>query len=103
MVVLRNVLERRGELAALRAVGFSVRAVGWLVLSEHGLLLTLGVGGGALAATVAVIPALKSQTSPPYVLTLLLLIAVAASGLAWAALATAWSLRGRLLEALRDE
>ncbi len=36
VVVLRNVQERRGELALLLAVGFRRRALQWLVLSEHG-------------------------------------------------------------------
>ncbi len=38
VVVLRNVLERRGELGLLLAVGFRRRALQVLVLSEHGAL-----------------------------------------------------------------
>src|SRR4029077_20577025 len=43
IVVLRNVLERRGELALLIAVGFRRRRVQKLVLAEHAGLLGLGV------------------------------------------------------------
>src|SRR4029079_19186561 len=46
VVVLRNVLERRGELALLQAVGFRRWSLQWLVLSEHGGLLVLGLGVG---------------------------------------------------------
>ena len=42
VVVLRNVLERRGELGLLVAVGFRRRLLQRLVLSEHGALLALG-------------------------------------------------------------
>ncbi|MFM1557312.1 MAG: FtsX-like permease family protein, partial [Limisphaerales bacterium] len=48
VVVLRNVLERRGELALLAAVGFRKSALHWLVLAEHGGLLVLGLAGGII-------------------------------------------------------
>ena len=56
MVVLRNVLERRSELAIASAVGFPSRSIRKLVWSEHGLLLALGLASGVLAALVAVLP-----------------------------------------------
>src|SRR5207247_5866547 len=58
IVVLRNVLERRSELAVLIAVGFRRPAVKWLVVSEHGALLMLGLLVGVLAAFIAVLPSL---------------------------------------------
>src|SRR5207249_5417857 len=44
VVVLRNVLERRGELGLLTAVGFRRKSLRQLVLAEHGALLGLGLG-----------------------------------------------------------
>lgn len=55
-VQLRNVLERRGELALMRATGFGRRALAWLVMIENGLLLAAGLACGVLAALVAVLP-----------------------------------------------
>src|SRR6185503_3210752 len=43
-----------------RAVGFRARMLRWLVLSEHGALLWLGLGVGVIAAALAVLPALLS-------------------------------------------
>lgn len=63
VVVLRNVLERRGELAVLQAVGFRRRTLQWLVLSEHAVLLWLGLGLGILAALIAILPALRTPGS----------------------------------------
>ncbi|MBI3877656.1 MAG: hypothetical protein HY300_17140 [Verrucomicrobia bacterium] len=104
VVVLRNVLERRGELALLLAVGFRPRSLKWLVLSEHGALLLLGLGCGVLAATVAVLPALLSPNAAlPYRSLALTLGAVLVSGAAWTWIATVFALRGRLLNALRNE
>ena len=60
VVLLRNVLERRGELACLQAVGFGRPALVRLVLWEHWVLLGMGLAGGVAAAIVAVLPALRS-------------------------------------------
>lgn len=104
VVVLRNVLERRGELALLLAVGFRPRALQWLVLSEHGALLLLGLGIGIAAAFVAVCPALLAPGADvPYRSLSLTLLAVGLSGTLWTWVATRLALRGRLLDALRNE
>ena len=105
MVVMRNVLERRGELALLRAVGFSRGALEWLIVWEHGGLLALGLGCGVAAALVAVAPALASVAVgvPPTWSLALVVLGVAASGLVWTYLAARWALGGPLLAALRNE
>jgi len=104
MVVMRNVLERRGELALLRAVGFSRGALEWLIVWEHWGLLALGLGCGVAAALVAVAPALASPGAPAPTWSLaLVVLGVAASGLVWTYLAARWALSGPLLAALRNE
>ncbi|HEY6169582.1 MAG TPA: FtsX-like permease family protein, partial [Verrucomicrobiae bacterium] len=104
VVVLRNVLERRGELALLLAVGFRGRAVKWLVVSEHGALLLLGLLSGILAALVAVLPGLLAPGAERHYTPLVAtLAAVLVSGAAWTWIATALALRGPLLKALRNE
>ena len=50
MVVLRNVLERRGELAMLHAVGFSTMVLKRLVFYEHAGLMLSGLAVGVAAA-----------------------------------------------------
>jgi hypothetical protein len=104
MVVMRNVLERRGELALLRAVGFSRGALERLIVWEHWGLLALGLGCGVAAALVAVAPALASPGAPvPGGSLALVVLGVAASGLVWTYLAARWALGGPLLAALRNE
>ena len=104
VVVLRNVLERRGELGLLVAVGFRRRLLHRLVLSEHGALLGAGLGLGIVAAAVAVLPAILSPgTQLPYGSLALTLAAVLLNGLLWTWLATGYALRGNLLAALRNE
>jgi len=104
VVVLRNVLERRGELGLLVAVGFRRRLLHRLVLSEHGVLLGAGLGLGIAAAAVAVLPAILSPGSQlPYGSLVLTLLAILLNGLLWTWLATNYALRGNLLAALRNE
>ncbi|MBE3068708.1 MAG: FtsX-like permease family protein, partial [Planctomycetes bacterium] len=104
VVVLRNVLERRGELALMRAVGFRRRAIAWMVLGEHWDLLAGGLVCGLVPAWLAVMPVLAGGgAAMPYGLVGLTLAAVAASGMLWTWLATRVALRGPLLEALRNE
>jgi ABC-type antimicrobial peptide transport system permease subunit len=104
VVVLRNVLERRGELGLLAAVGFRRRTLQAMVLSEHGALLALGLGLGVLAAAMAVLPSLLTPGAPlPYRSLALTLGAVFLNGALWTCLATRYSLRGNLLDALRNE
>jgi putative ABC transport system permease protein len=103
VVVLRNVQERRGELGLLLAVGFRRRALHWLILSEHGALLAAGLGVGAGAAAIGVMPALLSPGSQiPYASLALTLAAILLNGLVWTWLATQFALRGKLLDALRN-
>ena len=104
VVVLRNVLERRAELALLLAVGFRARTVRRLVVGEHATLLIVGSGVGLLSAAVAVLPSLLSPgTDLPYRSLGVTMGAVFLSGLAWTWLATKVALRGELLSALRNE
>jgi len=104
VVVLRNVLERRGELGLLSAVGFPPAVLQRLVLGEHAVLLVLGLGIGILAAAVAVLPSLLSAGGQaPWRSLAPTLAAGLLNGLVWAWLATRFALRGDLLSALRND
>lgn len=102
-VQLRNVVERRGELALLRAAGFRRRRLAQLVMLENGLLLGAGLGCGVLAALVAVLPHLilggASIRWPPLAGTLALVLAV---GLIAGLAAVRAALSAPLLAALRE-
>ncbi|MDX1931809.1 MAG: ABC transporter permease [Capsulimonadales bacterium] len=104
ILVLRNVWERRGELALLRAVGWRTAAIYRLVFLEHALLLTLGLLAGIVSALVAVLPALRSPGADvPYLSLTMTLLAVLVTGFLFTGLATALALRTPLLAALRNE
>lgn len=100
IVVLRSVLERRDELALLQAVGFGRHTLRRLVLSEHWLLIALGLLTGIGAALVAVLP---EGAAMPVGLLSATLAGLVAGGIGWCWLAAWAALRGSLLPALRNE
>ncbi len=103
-VLLRNVLERRRELALLRAVGYDTRHVSLMVLVENGLLLFGGLGIGTICALVAIAPAwIERGGQFPVVSLGGMLLAVAAAGLVSSLAATAAAVRSPLLASLRSE
>jgi putative ABC transport system permease protein len=104
VVVGRNVLERRGQLGLMQAVGFTRRSLARMVLDEHWFLHVLGVALGIVAAIIAVLPKILSRASD---LPLGLLIgingAILIGGLLFCAVAARLVLRGSLIDALRSE
>lgn len=58
---LRNAAERRGELALMRAVGFTMRSMAAMTLAETLFTLALGLGIGAGSAALAIAPQLASS------------------------------------------
>lgn len=103
-VLLRNALERRQELALLRAVGFASRHLATLVVAENALLLGLGLLTGAGCALVAVLPVVMARGgSFPAGSLAALLLALAATGALVSVLGVAAARKGALLAALRAE
>ena len=104
IVVLRNVLDRRGELAMLRAIGFDKSALKKMVFYEHAGLMLCGIFFGIASALVALGPVLRSPGAQvPYFALTLTIIAIAASGIIWIWIATSIALSGKILTALRNE
>ncbi|MFA6239414.1 MAG: ABC transporter permease, partial [Candidatus Hydrogenedentales bacterium] len=63
IVVMRNVFERRRELALMHALGFARNTVFNLLLREHVLLLLMGMTIGVGAAAVAMAPTVAAAKS----------------------------------------
>ncbi len=103
-VMFRNVLERRRELALLRAVGYNARHVSLMIAAETGFVLGTGVIIGAVCAAIAIVPAwLGRGGSPPGLGLVALLVAVLVVGVLSSIAATRAALSGRVLDALRAE
>ncbi|HWP52507.1 MAG TPA: ABC transporter permease, partial [Pyrinomonadaceae bacterium] len=103
-VLLRNVFERRKELALLRAVGYNSTHFATMVFAENALLLVLGLATGAICALLAIAPVFFERGGRlPNISLGFLLLAVLLSGLIASLVATWAVLRSPLLPALRAE
>ncbi len=103
-VMLRNIQERRGELALLRAVGYSRGALGWMVSAENAGLLIAGLAIGTVSALVAVAPhAVRRPGDIDWASLAIILAAILVAGLVSGGLALRSALRTPLLPALRRE
>ncbi len=104
LILVRNVIERRGELATLRAFGFLQTTLTKMLLWENGFLLLWGILIGSGAALLAVAPhVLQAGASVPWFSLMTTLLLVFATGMATCALAMRAALRAALLPALKEE
>lgn len=104
VVLLRNVLERRRELAVLRAFGYRPGRIAALVLLENGFLLAMGVVAGGLSALLAVAPRLAGGAiHPPWLVLGATLAAVLLVGLLSSLAAVIGMARLPLLPVLKAE
>jgi putative ABC transport system permease protein len=103
-VLLRNVIERRKELALLRAVGYNSSHFTIMVFAENALLLFLGLATGTTCALLAIAPVFFDRGGRlPNISLGFLLVVVLLSGMAASLIATWAALRSPLLPALRAE
>ncbi|MES2597113.1 MAG: ABC transporter permease [Verrucomicrobiota bacterium] len=104
VLVARHVLERRGELGLMQALGFLPVALRKLVLGEHVFLLVAGLLLGVVCALIAVWPSVSQGGGDlPVGFLGALLGGVLVFGLLTCWLAVTGAVRGRLLEAIRRE
>lgn len=104
IVLLRNAMERRGELAVLRAFGFRRALLSRMLLAENGFLMLAGLGIGSLSALIAVAPHLITYGAlVPWASLGLTLALIYATGLIASAIAAFFALRAPLLPALKRE
>jgi len=104
VVQLRHVIQRRGELALLRAAGFRRWTLGWLVTLENAVLLASGLVIGGVAAGAAVLPHFAAHRAEVPWLTLLGLAGlVLGAGLSAGLIAVRAAVSVPLLPALRGQ
>ena len=103
-VQLRSILERRGELALMKATGFSPVRLAKMVLCENIVLLCAGLTTGVTAALFAVLPhILFAEASAPGIDLFVMLLVILVVGVISGLFAVRATLRAPLIPALRGE
>lgn len=104
VVMLRNIDERRAELAAMRAFGFRRRWLNRMVVIENAILLVGGLALGTISALITVSPQLGSDgANVPWAMIAATLGAILAAGLVATVAVAAGALRVPLLPALKAD
>jgi ABC-type antimicrobial peptide transport system permease subunit len=104
IVLLRNIIERRSEIALLTAVGFPQKKVFTLIFIENSILLGLGIGIGIVSAIIGILPSILSPSfSIPTMYVFVLVILVLISGLLWIYFPSRSAIKSNLISSLRNE
>jgi ABC-type lipoprotein release transport system permease subunit len=104
VVLFRNVIERRRELAVLRAVGYGNPQITLLVLAESAIPVVFGAAFGTICAMIAIAPALSGRAGRlPLGWLAALLTAIVVTGLLSSIAAAAAARRFALVPVLRSE
>jgi putative ABC transport system permease protein len=100
----RTILDRRKEIAILRATGFEKKHIISMFVAEHIVLLLVGTFTGSMAAFIAIWPSIQKgiiQASIPTALAIIGLILL--NGIVWTTFITRMSLSKSVISALREE
>lgn len=104
LVVVLNVIDRKGELAMMQAFGFRKPSLSRMLMYEHTILLLAGLFCGLTPALLAVLPSILKQGGRfPYVQIALIVIAILLSGGLWIRFAAARILKSDFMDYLRNE
>ncbi len=103
LVFFRNIIERRGELATLRAFGFRRQLLSRMLFLESCFLLTVGMLIGIVAGLAAVLAAQGHFPSFPWLSLTITLLFIFGFGIIANAIAVAIALRSPLLATLKSE
>ena len=104
ILIARNVIERRGELAVMKAIGFRNKSLIKMLLSEHSTLLLAGVVIGLIASLLTISPnLLDGSTAVPLVGILFISALISVGGVFFCLLASSLALRGSFRESITKE
>ena len=104
IVLMRNILERRSEIALLLSVGFLKKKVFKLIFLENIFLLILGIVIGIFSAIIGILPSIISPSySIPGYFVMILVVIVLLSGMIWIYFPARNATRSNLIKSLRKE
>lgn len=104
IILYRNMLERRHEIAILMAIGFTGEKIKYLLFTENVILLASGMGSGILLALISLIPSLLSPGYRfPERFLFIIFVMVFIHALCWIYFPLRNVLKNNIIDALRKE
>ena len=80
-VLIRSYNQRKSDFALMLATGFHLSRIRKMIISEQIQILSAGIFTGVIAAIVATLPSLRNNHNLPWQLLILMIMAIAATGL----------------------
>ncbi len=104
IILYRNMLERRQEIALLMALGFTRKKISYLLFTENVILLTAGMVTGTLLAVLSLIPSFLSPGYAfPKCFVFIIILLVFIHALCWIYFPLRKALKNNIVNALRKE
>lgn len=103
LVLFRNIIERRGQLATLRAFGFRMKLLFRMLLLESCFILTVGMLIGIAAGLVAILSSQGHLPAFPWISLTITLLSIFLFGIISNCIAVTVALRSPLLSTLKSE
>ncbi len=103
LVLLRNIIERRGELATLRAFGFKRQVLSRMLFLESCFLLSVGILIGTIAGLIGIIGLNGHLNTLPWFSLSITLLFIFGFGIIANAIVVSMALRSPLLSTLKSE
>jgi putative ABC transport system permease protein len=102
-VLLRNYNQRKREFALLMAIGYQIKKIRKMILSEQVLILFAGVSSGVISAMVATLPSLKNSPDIPWLFLIGMVATIFITGLITLAVSVRSVTKNSLIESLKKE
>lgn len=104
IVLIRNIIDRKGEIANYMAIGFNNYTINKTIILENAYLLITGMLIGLISALIGIIPSFISQSFEiAGSFLVIILFAVLLSGLIWITVATLMMVKTISINELRSE
>jgi ABC-type lipoprotein release transport system permease subunit len=102
-ILIRNYNQRKSEFALLLAMGFPVRKIRRLILSEQIFILIAGLLTGVSSAILATLPSIRNGAEIPWIFLIIMMILVFTAGLTASILSVKTVKNEALIKILRME
>jgi putative ABC transport system permease protein len=80
-VLLRNYNQRKQEFALMLAIGFNIKKIRLMLLSEQLLILFAGIISGIIPAIAATLPSIKSSPDIPWTFMIVMIVLIVLTGM----------------------
>jgi ABC-type antimicrobial peptide transport system permease subunit len=102
-VLIRNYNARKQEFALMLAAGFHVKNIRGMILSDQEIILFAGVSTGIISALVATIPSIINSPGIPWLVIILMILAIMITGLVAMFLSVRSVTKDSLIASLKKE